>query len=139
MSASRPGLADDYPDLVAPVRRLLRAAGKPYVIENVPRSPLEAPVMLCGSMFDLPLYRHRLFETSAWLWQLPHPEHTVKASRAGHWEPGTVISVAGHCAPIAEARRAMGIDWMPRAELSEAIPPAYTEWVGRQLRQAVVA
>lgn len=130
MTSCRPGLGGEYPDLVAGTR--LRLTGHSYVIENVPGSPLVAPVVLCGSMFGLPLYRHRLFEASFNITAPQHPPHLIPASRAGHWEPGTIISVAGHVSPIAEARRAMGIDWMTRDELSEAIPPAYTEWIGRQ-------
>ena len=84
-------------------------------------------LLLCGAMFGLGLYGHRLFETSFAIAPPHHSRHLVPASRAGHWEPGTVISVAGNCSPIAAARAAMGIGWMNRAELAEAIPPAYTE------------
>lgn len=133
MSTCRPGLAEEYPRLIEPVRDLLEASGLPYVIENVVGAPLRNPTLLCGQMFGLELYRHRLFETS---WPLPlilHPEHTMPASKAGHWKPGTVMSVAGHVAPIAKAREVMGIDWTTREELAEAIPPAFTEWVGAAL------
>jgi len=133
MSTCRPGLSDEYPDYIGLTRARLQASGVPWVIENVPGSPLRSPVTLCGFMFGLRLYRHRLFETSFQLPAIAHPEHTTPASKAGHWEPGTIISVAGHIAPIAEARAAMGIDWMRREELAEAIPPAYTEWVGAAL------
>lgn len=133
MSACRPGLSDDYPDLIAAARSLLELTGLPYVIENVPRSPLRPDLVLCGQMFGLELYRHRIFETNWFAWQPEHPKHVTPASRAGHWKPGTIMSVSGHVAPIAEAKRAMGIDWMTRDELAEAIPPAYTEHVGRQL------
>ena len=137
MSTCRPGLSDEYPDFIVAVRARLQAAGVPWVIENVPGSPLRLPVTLCGHMFGLRLYRHRLFETSFPLAAPTHQPHTLPASKAGHWVPGTIISVAGHCAPIKEARAAMGIDWMPRNELAEAIPPAYTEWVGRQLLEVL--
>lgn len=134
MSACRPGLSAEYPDLVGPIRERLQAAGVPWVIENVPGAPLSDPIILCGHMFGLRLYRHRLFELSGFKVEVPdHPAHVTPTSKAGHWRPGTIISVAGHCAPIAEARAAMGIDWMPRAELAEAIPPAYTEHIGHQL------
>jgi DNA (cytosine-5)-methyltransferase 1 len=133
MSACRPGLAADYPDLVAPVRELLKLTGLPYVIENVPGSPLLNPITLCGQMVGLDLYRHRLFESNVHLWQPAHPKHVKPASRAGHWTPGTVMSVSGHVSPIAVAREAMGIDWMSRAELAESIPPAYAELVGSDL------
>jgi DNA (cytosine-5)-methyltransferase 1 len=145
MSNCRPGLAGDYPDLIAPTRELLELTGVPYVIENVDGAPLASAsdlfgahgLMLCGQMFGLPLYRHRLFETSFRVSQPHHPPHLVPASKAGHWRPGTFISVSGNCSPIAEARRAMGIDWTNRDELAEAIPPAYTELIGHQLMQHV--
>lgn len=130
MSSCRPGLADEYPDLIEPVRFMLKRSGLPYVMENVPGSPLVDPVVLCGTMFGRELYRHRLFESNFPIDVLPHPEHVLSASRAGHWEPGTVMSVAGHCAPIAKAREIMDIGWMNRAEIGEAIPPYYTEHVG---------
>ncbi len=134
MSNCRPGLAESYPDLVAPTRDLLIANRKPWVIENVPGSPLMDPVTLCGHMFGLELYRHRLFETSFLMLEPEHPEHTVPASKAGHWKPGTIMSVSGHIAPIAKAREVMGIDWTNREELAEAIPPAFTKYVGGWLR-----
>lgn len=137
MTNCRPGLKKTYPDWIAPVRELLEATGLPYVIENVPGAPMRADVTLCGQMFGLPLYRHRLFESNAPLAQPDHPDHVIPASRAGHWKPGTIISVSGHVAPISVARLAMGIDWTTREELAEAIPPAYTEHVGRDLMTAV--
>ena len=137
MSSARPGLAEQYPSLIEPLRRLLKDSGLPYVIENVPGAPLHKPTVLCGRSFGLDLYRHRLFESNAYFPEPPHQCHDKPASRAGHWTPGTIMSVAGHVAPIAEARRAMGIDWMRRDEMAEAIPPAYTEWIGRHLLDAV--
>lgn len=135
MSNSRPGLADDYPRLIEPVRELLQATGLPYVIENVPgaKAHMRDPITLCGQMFGLELYRHRLVESNVWIEQPEHPAHVMPASKAGHWKPGTVMSVAGHVSPIAKAREVMGIDWMTRDELAESIPPAFTEHVGRYL------
>lgn len=132
MSACRPGLAADYPDLIGPTRERLAASGIPWVIENVPGAPLLSPILLCGQMFGLELYRHRLFEASFSLEPPHHPDHVRPGGRAGHWRPGEIISVSGHCSPISLARKAMGIDWMPRQELAEAIPPAYAEWIGRR-------
>jgi DNA (cytosine-5)-methyltransferase 1 len=138
----------EYPDLIGPTRDLLRATGLPYVIENVEGSPLATQatldgeahaVTLCGHMFGLPLYRHRVFESNMPLAQPSHPPHIVPASKAGHWEPGTIISVAGNCTPIALARESMGIDWTNRDELAEAIPPAYAELIGLQLLSLVRA
>jgi DNA (cytosine-5)-methyltransferase 1 len=135
MSACRPGLAGQYPDLIGQSRALLDASGLPYVIENVEgaRAYMHDPVTLCGFMFGRELYRHRLFETNWPLVAPDHPPHTIPASKAGHWRPGTVMSVAGHVAPIAKARDVMEINWTTRAELAEAIPPYYTEHVGQQL------
>lgn len=133
MTNCRPGLAATYPRLIAEIRSKLRASHLPYVIENVVGADLLDPIVLCGQMFGLELYRHRLFECSFPVVAPPHPEHVMPASRAGHWTPGTVMSVAGHVAPIAKAREVMGIDWTTREELAEAIPPAYTEHVGQQL------
>lgn len=145
MSACRPGLADKYPALLDAMRQRLTASRRPWVLENVDGSGMLTAsdlwgghgLVLCGRMFGLDLYRHRLFETSEPAGQPKHPAHTVRASKAGHWTPGTVISVAGNCSPIAEARRAMGIDWMTRNELAESIPPAYTEYLGQFLLAAV--
>lgn len=141
MSSCRPGLADNYSDYIAATRDLLDEAHMPYVIENVPGAPLRTDLTLCGFMFGLELYRHRIFEISGGdLFVAPvHPAHTMPASKAGHWTPGTVMSVSGHIAPIAKAREVMGIDWMSRDELAEAIPPAYTEHIGAELLDAVRA
>jgi DNA (cytosine-5)-methyltransferase 1 len=133
MTNCRPGLAATYPNLIAPTRMILQAVGRPYVIENVPGSDVYPDLTLCGHMFGLKLYRHRLFETSVSMWPKHHPRHLTPASKAGHWRPGTIISVSGHVSPIALAREAMGIDWMNRDELAEAIPPDYTQFIGEQL------
>jgi DNA (cytosine-5)-methyltransferase 1 len=133
MSNCRPGLADDYPDLITPTRPLLQASGVPWVMENVPGAPLRDPLMLCGAMFGLELYRHRLFESNVRIPAPLHPTHTKPASKAAHWVPGTVMSVCGHVHPIAMAREVMEIDWTTREELSEAIPPAFTAYIGRHL------
>jgi DNA (cytosine-5)-methyltransferase 1 len=137
MSACRPGLSSKYPDLIGQVRTRLSDSGLPYMLENVPGSPLRTDATLCGHMFGLELYRHRIFESNLPLTEPEHPEHVKPGGRAGHWRPGEIISVAGHFAPAAMARRAMGIDWMNRAELGEAIPPAYTEYIGNQVRHLV--
>lgn len=141
MSDCRPGLKDEYEDLIGHTRELLQRTGLPYVIENVTGAPLAKQptldgtygVELCGRMFGLDLYRHRWFETNFPVTQPQHPCHLKPASPAGHWTPGTVISVAGNFHPIGVARVAMGIGWMNRAELAEAIPPAYTEHIGSRL------
>lgn len=133
MTNCRPGLAETYPDLIGPVRELLIEVGLPWVIENVEGSDLRDPVWLCGFMFGRALYRHRGFETNWPLAQPKHPEHVIPASKAGHWKPGTIMSVAGHVAPVALARAVMEMGWTTREELAEAIPPYYSEHVGRAL------
>ncbi len=133
-SACRHGLRLKYERLIGLTRAKLVASGKPYVIENVfgARHFLYEPVMLCGAMFGYETYRHRMFESSRML-QVPyHLKHLVKASRAGHWKPGTFISVCGNAAPIALARKVMDIDWMINRELSESIPPYFAEYIGIQ-------
>jgi DNA (cytosine-5)-methyltransferase 1 len=137
MSTCRPGLAESYPDLIEPTRALLVDSGAPYVMENVPRAPLRDPVMLCGHMFGRELYRHRMFESNVRIPQPMHVAHTKSASKAGHWTPGTVMSISGHVHPIAHAREIMEIDWTNRDELGEAVPPYYTEYLGRYVMRAV--
>ena len=142
MTDCRPGLAGDYPQMVDMMRARLTEWGRRWVIENVVGAGLPEQadlfgahgLLLCGAMFGLPLYRHRLFEASFLVHAPVHPRHWLPASKAGHWRSGTIISVAGNCAPIAVARHAMGIDWMTRDGLSEAIPPAYTKHIGKALR-----
>lgn len=133
MTKSRPGLAETKPDYIAAVREALIATDKPYVIENVVGAPLKDPSMLCCWSFGYQTYRHRLFETSHPITPKEHLPHLVRGSRSGHWEPGTFISVAGHCDPIALARQVMAINWMRREELVEAIPPYMTEYVGKEM------
>lgn len=139
MSGCREGLRDKYPSLIAATRAKLKAWGGPWIIENVVGAPLENPVMLCGAMFGLATCRHRIFESNVPLTVPPHPKHETPTSKAGHWKPGTLISVAGNCAPMAMAREAMGIDWTTRAELVEAIPPAFSEFLARQITCGVTA
>lgn len=141
-SNCRPGLAARYPDLIAPVRAALDKTGLPYVIENVPGAPLIAPVVLCGAQFGLSaefngrtyeLHRHRLFEAN---WGLTAPAGCVHSHRAwpvfGHGKPGNRPDLAGP-GYAATTRQVMGIGWMRREEIAESIPPAFTQWVGKQL------
>lgn len=119
-----------YPDLIPAVRERLRASGKPWVIENVPGAPMLSGVMLCGSMFGLGVLRHRYFEASFPLFAPGPCQHngTVKG--------GVYISVfgkGGRGFTKARGAQAMGITWMTIDEMRQAIPPVYTEWVGRQL------
>lgn len=134
------GSGGRHPDMVGPVRDLLAASGVPYVIENVPGAPLLDPAMLCGQMFGLGVFRHRLFETN---WPLTAPVHEPHDGAVGD---GRYFTVAGHgggqsirdghlLGDKAEWSVAMGIDWMSKDELAQAIPPAYTEYLGRQLME----
>ena len=137
------GVADSYDDLVPATRRMLKASGRPYVIENVPLAPLDNPLELCGSMFGLPLIRHRLFECNPAIWFPPGPhacQHLYTASRNSYStfaNGATAITVAGNNYRWEDGEIAMDIDWMSnRRELSQAIPPAYTEYIGRQMLEA---
>lgn len=135
------GREESHPDLVGPVQMALRELaedGMPYVIENVPGAPLDDAVMLCGSMFGLgsqgyQLRRHRIFESNVWFFPPAMCAHQ-----------GQALPVYGHAGgtskrddlkfPGTDAwREGMGIDWMTGKELAESIPPAYTEYIGRQL------
>jgi len=134
-SAATRHLAKDAPKLIGAVRE--RMNGTPWCIENTPGAPLRNPITLCGLSFGLNVKRHRLFETSFHVDPVPcipgHPGnwlvifgHECRSRRHGH--------AAGRKNKIADGRKAMGIDWMTRGELSEAIPPAYSEYIAQQLR-----
>lgn len=127
--------AEAHPDSIAPTRDLLIATGKPYIIENVVGAPLQNPATLCGLSFGLKVRRHRIFETNFFILvpadqcknqdyyvifgnEVRNRQHGEKAARKNN---------------IAAGRKAMDIGWMTRKELSEAIPPAYTEYIGCQL------
>ena len=124
-----------HEDKLTPTRQMLEASGRPWVIENVPGAPMRADYILCGSRFgERRLKRHRLFETS---WRgaalLPPCDH----------EDGNIVSVFGHGGHIyhgvADWRRVMGIDWMTRGELAQAIPPAYSEFIARAFLDSLTA
>ena len=126
-------------NLIEPTRQRLIATGKPYVIENVMQAPLRDAVVLCGSMFDLRVLRHRQFETN-WGLMAPGP-----CQHRGTVKDGYYFTVAGHGvqrdqpkATQAERRAAMGIDWMNRNELAQAIPPAYARYIGEQLKEVLI-
>lgn len=123
-----------YPDLIGPTRNILLEIDKPYVIENVVGAPLIDPIMLCGAMFGLKVYRHRIFESNCELIAPPHPEHIYPQCKMGRPpKPGEFIQPVGHFSGVQYARDAMGIQWMGQKELAQAIPPAYTEYIGKQL------
>jgi DNA (cytosine-5)-methyltransferase 1 len=133
-------------DLIPQTREALIASGKPYIIENVVGSPLINPVQLCGSSFGLRVRRHRLFESN-----MP-----IKGSLCDHKMQGRPVGVYGAMGDqpqgrnkvtgtyvyggqvaktVKEAQNAMGIDWAIWSELVEAIPPAYTQYLGTQIKE----
>jgi DNA (cytosine-5)-methyltransferase 1 len=129
--------------LLEATRDVFEASGKPYVIENVPGSPMRADAIYCGEMFDLRTVRHRWFETNTGPIEVPpHPlgdEHprrhlrkTSTLKRRKCLAAGHNISVTGDVGSYL-GEVCMGVTWMTGNELSQAIPPAYTEHLGRQL------
>lgn len=132
---SQPKRVNNHPDLIGPTRELLKLTGLPWVIENVPGAPLINPVLLCGTEFELgvargQLWRHRLFEASFPITGTPcRHDGRPAVMVAGHGKDG----YRGSGLNAAEAREAMDIHWMNRDEMAEAVPPAYTEDIGRQL------
>lgn len=135
-----------HPDLVNATRLELERARLPWVIENVMGSPLHRPIMLCGLMFGLGVLRHRLFESSEMMLGPAHKKHPSHLKTGTHSSrrkgPGTgystgefgLVCVAGNNFPRLAGMAAMGIDWhMTRKEVANAIPPAYTEYIGKQL------
>jgi DNA (cytosine-5)-methyltransferase 1 len=140
-SQSQRNRGKDYPDLLARTRDRLIASGIPWIIENVPGAPMRPDFRLCGCQFGLKLRRERWFETSwhgfALLPSCYHPEPVV--SVVGHGTPSWVRHRLGYNPTIHHYRAAMGIDWMNRGELSQAIPPAYSRFLAEQLQTAVEA
>lgn len=154
----------DHPELIAPTREILILLGKPFTIENVPGSPLINPVLLCGTMFGLQtthgsqLRRHRYFETNWPVGLTPSCAHN-KSSTIGVYGGGqhpdrrkipNTDGVWGHAGGSSkrdgllqfgtqDRRDAMGIQWMVGKELSEAIPPAYTKFLGERLMEYINA
>lgn len=129
-----------YPDLIDYVRIVLKVIDKPWVIENVPGAPLRTTAQLCGSAFGLRVRRHRLFESS---FGLNYTQCYHKLQRKPIDVSGTGArritrrqdDHGGSCNKprnLEEARRAIGIDWMNRYEISQAIPPAYSQFIAQQ-------
>lgn len=135
----RAQVKQDHPDLIDWMRLRMTKAGVLFVIENVPEAGLIDPLMLCGTMFDgLRVYRHRHFECSGFRVDSPrdcnHAHRMGKSKGEYHTLAKTpFITCVGHNFAAKCGRIAMGIPWMTRDELSQAIPPAYTEWIGLQL------
>jgi DNA (cytosine-5)-methyltransferase 1 len=127
-----------YPRLIALTREWLKEVDRPYVMENVVGawSELENPQGLCGAMFGLGTFRHRLFETN---WPLKVPQHQPHNGRSGIAGRATAlghsISVIGNITDTNVAREVMQMPWATRRGLTQAIPPAYTHYIGNQLRE----
>jgi DNA (cytosine-5)-methyltransferase 1 len=133
--------------LIAAVRARLQASGKPYIIENVlgAKHDMQASLLLCGSMFGLPLQRHRLFEignTDLYLYPpapCDHRNATIAIYGHSAWDSSLVGTPRKDgrkrpdSVPVEVAHRAMGITWMNKSELAQAIPPAYTRYIGEHL------
>lgn len=125
---------DSHPDLIDPTRQALKATGKPYIIENVAgaRRELKSPLMLCGTMFGLNIWRHRYFELGGFdIFFTPpccHGKEPVLVSGTFRRKGQKRREYS-----VAECKEAIGIDWMTRTELDEAIPPVFTTFIGRQL------
>jgi DNA (cytosine-5)-methyltransferase 1 len=125
-------------NMIPEIRSALIASGKPYVIENVPNAPLINPVQLCGSAFNLKVRRHRLFESNIALVGTGC-DHKAQGKPVGiYGSMRDEIPNGGHTAKtMAEANEAMGITYMIWGELVESIPPAYTNYIGLQIRHAI--
>ncbi len=133
-------------DLITPTRILLLDTQRPYIIENVHKAPLKASLMLCGTMFGLRVIRHRYFEAS-----IPLPLSPYSCNHWGKVSAGDFAAVYArggkgprHGLGVREAAplvclitksEALGIDWMDDGELHQAIPPAYTEYIGKYLME----
>ena len=143
-STFHPGTREKYPDQILSFRERLEAASKPYIMENVAGSSVRKDVMLCGTMFNLQVIRHRYFESNVHLFSPHHPDicrkHLVKVAKPGAIAHGDEYwSVGGHFGKKDRAQRAMGIDWMKtQYEIAQAIPPAYTKFLGDQLMAILI-
>lgn len=141
----------EYWDSIPPTKAALAAIAKPYVLENVVGAPLEG-VMLCGQMFDLnwpdgrPIYRHRLFESSVFMLAPAHPKHyrTIQVGYQLRSRARIGAGVSPEMRLVTSGRTridgsVVGIDWMTALEMSQAIPPAMTEWIGARLMETLRA
>lgn len=132
-------LRHTYPDLIGPVRSMLATSGKPYVIEN---PAARADMVLCGEVFGLKVIRHRNFELGGWNVTAPaHKPHRgrVAGMRHGEWFTGPYFAVYGNGGgkgTVPQWQDAMGINWTDnRKSIAEAIPPAYTQYIGEQFNE----
>jgi DNA (cytosine-5)-methyltransferase 1 len=131
-----------YECFIVRTREKLKAWGGAWIIENVMGAPLENSGMLCGTMFGLKVFRHRRFESNSGLLFPAHSKHDGSTgAKDGYSRPGRnrngFICCAGNNYDPKAGSAAMGIDWMIRSELSQAIPPAYSEFLGRQIMRVL--
>jgi DNA (cytosine-5)-methyltransferase 1 len=133
------GRQAEHPDLLPAVRRRLLTSASPWAIENVEGAPVHHGVVLCGSMFGLGVERHRWFETSHLLMMGLRCEHTGRSLTVTGHSPYWWAQGARKKASSQDIARAMGVDWMNRREIVQAIPPAYTEFIGAHLLEALRA
>jgi len=126
-------------DMVPTVRRRLAQLPLPTIVENVKSASLRPDLTLCGTMFGLPVYRHRYFEVSFPVARPGHPKHVGRVNdwRHGRWIKGSMVAVYGTGSgrgDVTAWQEALGIDWInTKAGLANAIPPAYTEHIGRHI------
>lgn len=132
----------DYECYIDRTREKLEKWGGPYVIENVDGAPLKTPIMLCGSMFSLNVRRHRLFESNLPIFvnmQCRHDKFPAPIDVTGTGSRRKVPRTDGKGGDsrkprnLAEAQSVMEMPWASRKEISQAIPPAYSEYIGRQI------
>jgi len=124
----------EYVDLIEATREVLIKTGKPYVIENVPGSPLINPIQLCGSMFGLRTYRHRLFESNIPLKAPEHHKHIAPNAKMGRKpKDSEFIQYVGHFSGVKLVQEMTGLHWLGQLELAQSIPPQYTKYIGEQL------
>jgi hypothetical protein len=144
---------EHHPDLIEPVRQMLLATGKPFVIENNPKAPIRKDLMLCGTMFNLKVLRHRCFEVEGFKCdQIPHQKHQGSVYTGEYCAVYNGGDGVGGYGTNNEKRRAarkkmkelgvkqtferwkeaMDIYWMNKQELTQAIPPAYSKYIGEQ-------
>jgi hypothetical protein len=129
-----PEKRSEHQNLIPQTRAALQATGLPYVIENVKgaRKHLINPLMLHGSMFDLPIFRERYFEVDPPIWftSIPRRDYDPVC-------PNGTTKRENRSEVVSRLQAAMGIDWMTKKELRQAIPPAYTEFIGNHLIRLV--
>jgi DNA (cytosine-5)-methyltransferase 1 len=133
---------NQHPNLIPETRHVLDMLGLPYVIENVEgvAAHLNEPVLLCGQVFGLHTYRHRLFETKGFLLPIPpHPRHLVDTVKMGRpVERGQFYHAVGNFSNVPYVREDMDMPWASRDGLREAIPPVYTRWIGEKWINSMV-